>query len=327
MTDHLREVDNEEAQSRREAHRLLRRAGVSADDLVAGAGIANEVWLTPDHGVRLGNGRFRDAFAYEAEVLRHLPAEIPRPLVLAHGKRDADGEYLVLERLPGVTLDAAWRALTTGQRRRLVTELAGIMRRLHALEPAAWMANPWVADAMAGKYADAYHAPPSLFGKLIGSARRVRPDASPVLDLVAAFTARRLDAFAGDIDVPIHTDLHFRNVLVDGDHISGVIDFEGFRLGPADTELDMFLRSIRWALPTPGEASLDYEMVPRWFSGAYPALFGHPRLIERLEVYEALWHLVQLHWHPAGEPGDPVADLDLLLKGRFRDTATGLLKM
>ena len=326
MTEHLRDVDDG-GQSRRETAHLLERAGVLADDLVVGAGIANEVWLTPDHVVRLSSGRFRDAFAYEAEVLRRLPVEIPRPLVLAHGKREGEGEYLVLERLPGVTMDDAWPFLPAASRRALVHEIADIMRRLHALEPEAWMANPWAADAMAGKYADAYHAPPGLYRELIRSARRARPDASDVLARTGAFIASRLDAFAGDIDVPIHTDLHFRNVLVDGDHISGIIDFEGFRLGPADIELDMLLRSIRWALLTPGGGSMDYEMVPHWFGEAHPALFAHPRLIERLEVYEALWHLVQLHWHPAGDPDDPEHRLERLLEGEFQAVTSTLLTM
>lgn len=316
---------DEVEQSRWEARDLLRQLGLPAGDLGAGNGVANEVWLTRSHVVRLNSGRFRDAFAYEADVLRRLPAEIPHPVVVAHGVRDrAEGEYLVLERLPGVTLDVAWGALTTGQRHRLVTELAEITRRLHALPPAPWMANPWVADAMAGRYADAYHAPPALSDELIGSARHARPDAAAVLDRTHAFITERLDAFAGDRDVPVHTDLHFRNVLADGDRISGLIDFEGLRLASPDTELDMFLRDLRGDLGGMAVQRDWYGMVPRWFREAYPALFAHPRLIERLEVYEALWHLVQLHWHPAGA-GDPVHGLERLLTGEFQSRTAALL--
>lgn len=318
-------VSHDELRSRREAAHLLERAGVSVDGLVPGAGIANAVWLTSAHVVRISSGRFRDAFAYEAEVLRHLPAGIPRPCVLAQGRRADAGEYLVLERLPGTTMDEAWPSLSTTSRRALVHELAVITRRLHALEPAAWMANPWVADAMAGKYADAYHAPPSLFGELVASARWARTDASDVLDRAHAFIAGRIDAFAGDRDVPMHTDLHFRNVLVDEGRVTGLIDFEGFRLAPADTELDMLLRSIQWVLESPITRTMDYEMVPRWFREVYPGLFAHPRLIERLEVYEALWHLVQLHWHPAGGLDDPVHALERLLQGQFRSRTAALL--
>lgn len=311
-------------QSRREARDLLQRAGLPIDGLRAGDGIANDVWLTSSHVVRMNGGRFRDAFRFEAQVLRRLPTEIPHPVVVAHGSRDG-GEFLILERLPGTTVDEAWPSMSTASRRAVVRELAGVMRRLHTIKPATWMANPWVADAMARRYADAYHAPPSLFRELIDSARRVRPDASGLLERTRVFIARRSDAFAGDRDVPVHTDLHMRNVLVDGGRISGLVDFEGLRLAPADVELDMMLRSVRWALASPMARSMDYEMVPHWFNMDYPGLFAHPRLIERLEVYEALWHVVQLHWRSAGGRNDSVAALDVLLDGRFRKDVRRLL--
>jgi len=324
MTDDPPDPGQEEARSRQEARDLLQRAGLATDEMTSGDGVANDVWLTSRHVVRMNNGRFRDAFRFEAEVLRLLPAEIPHPVVVAHGACD-DGEFLILERLPGTTIDDAWPSLPTTSRRALVRELAGITRRLHTMMPAAWMANPWVTDAMTGRYADAYHAPPALFRELIGSARRVRPDASGVLDCTRAFIANRVDAFTSDRDVPVHTDLHLRNVLVDGGRISGLVDFEGFRLAPADVELDMLLRSVRWALASPMAGPMEYEMVPRWFRLGYPGLFTHPRLIERLEVYDALWHLVQLHWHPEGSAHDPAVQLESVLDGQVRKTLIELL--
>lgn len=149
--------------------------------------------------------------------------------------------------------------------------------------------------------------------------------AGDVLNRVESFISARVDAFDGDRDVPVHADLHLGNVLVDEGRISGLIDFEGFRLAPADTELDMLLRSIRWALASPETGSMDYEMVPRCFAEHYPGLFAQPRLIERLEVYEGLWHLVQLHWHPAGGSSDPVGWLERLVRCEFRGSVTGLL--
>lgn len=121
-----------------------------------------------------------------------------------------------------------------------------------------------------------------------------------------------------DHDVPVHTDLHVRNMLVDGDRISGLIDFEGFRLASADVELDMLLRSVRWALASPITRSPGYEMVPRWLGEDYPGLFAPPRLIERLEVYGALWHL-------KGSASDPAIQMESLLNGQVRETLIDLL--
>ena len=49
---------------------------------------------------------FRDSLAHEARVLRLLPPEVPHARVVAH-RRARRREWLVLERVPGVTLAAA----------------------------------------------------------------------------------------------------------------------------------------------------------------------------------------------------------------------------
>jgi hypothetical protein len=54
--------------------------------------------------------------------------------------------------------------------------------------------------------------------------------------------------------------------------------------------------------------------VPGWLAETYPALFAVPGLTARLAVYDALWHLVQLHHFPLDSgPHDPLGDLTALL--------------
>lgn len=314
---------NEREVSQLEVVRILRAAGVPDGPLERGGGIANEVWMTPDHVVRLNTGRFRDVFRFEADVLGRLPASIPHPAVIAVGQRDDAGEYLVLERLPGRSLAETWPGLDTGQRRHLTHELTGMIRALHQIDLADWPPCPWVVDALAGIWADAYHAPPSFAPALVAAAREARPDAAATLDQIAVFIDRRMDAFAGDTDVVVHTDLHIANVIVDGDRISGLIDFEGVRAAPADVELDMLLRFVR---SLAGQVD-DIERLPGWFRQVYPEPFGHPRLLDRLEVYEVLWYLVQLHhWQPGARwMDDPLTYLRDVLTGDFRTSIRELL--
>lgn len=71
----------------------------------------------------------------------------------------------------------------------------------------------------------------------------------------------------------------------------------------------------------------DYSGVIGWLREGYPGLFAHPRLIERLEVYEAIWHLVQVHhWRPeyVSLP-DPGGAFSQLLDGAFREHVAPLL--
>ncbi len=307
---------NSDSINTREVRDILHTYGLGTDDISLAGGFANLVMMTPAVVVRLNEGRFPLAFAHEARVLAHLPSEIPHPKVVAQGPRAGGGEYLILERLPGERLDLAWASLSEPARERVAGSLARIVKRLHILPPSPWMANPWVEDAMRmQRWRDAYHASPDAAPLLIESAAAIRPDAAEVLERLATFVAGRMSAVGGEPDVFLHTDLHLRNVLVDGEGITGLIDYEGSRPGPADVELDMLVRSLHADFGTGSDARAFIDA----FRQGYPALFSHPRLVERLEVYEALWHLVQLHhWKPGdrwtSDPADALVDL---LDGAF----------
>jgi hypothetical protein len=87
-----------------EAHAVFAAHGLLSGGLVPAVGMANRVLMSATHVLRLNEGRFAGAFAFEAEVLDRLPAAVPHPQVTAYGQRATGGEYLVLTRLPGRVL-------------------------------------------------------------------------------------------------------------------------------------------------------------------------------------------------------------------------------
>lgn len=300
-----------------EVSQILEELDFPSSELILSDGFANLVVLTPSHVVRLNEGRFPEAFAHEARVLTQLPQNIPHPVAVASGHREAGGEYLVLERLPGANLETVWPTLVLAQQCHVISELAGLVHQLHTLPLADWMTNPWVEDTLANRrWRDAYHALPALSAHLVASAIAARPDLHRLLTETAQFIDERLQACDDEPQCFAHTDLHFRNVIVADGQITGLIDFEGSRLGPRDVELDMLIRSLTSPEGTPNGR---YGDVVATFRSVYPALFAHPGLIERLEVYEALWNLVQIHhWQPGDRwMADPAEPLRRLLKGEF----------
>ncbi len=303
------------------ARGLLESRGLPARPLAPADGWANQVWLAPAHVVRLGSGRFRDAYVHEAAVLRLLPPGVLHARVLDHG-RVGRREWMVMERVAGRPLAAVWSGLGEGRRRAAAAQLGAALRALHAVPLPAGFANPWLDDALApgGPATDAYHAPPAHYRTLIAAGYQVPGGDQALLDEVGAFIAERLDAFAGDPAVLVHGDAHFANLLWDGDRLAALLDFEGARPAAPDQELDTLLRFARepelyrgrdgGAGPSRG----DLAAFPDWLAAAYPALFTHPRLPARLAVYEALWHLVQLlHFPPGADPPDPWGHLKALL--------------
>ena len=300
---------------------LLSAHGLPNDPLTSADGWSNSVLLAPAHVVRFGAGRFRDAFAHEARVLAMLPDAVPHARVIDHGKIGSR-EWLILERVAGEPLDHAWPEMPSQERRRAIHQLGAILRTLHQMPLPPGLANPWLEDALGtpGNPRDAYHLPPERTGWLLTALRQDPLLDAALLDEAESFVAARLDAFAGDAHQPrvlVHADVHFANLLWDGERLSALLDFEGSRPAVADLEFDALLAFCRNpAAFRRGAAALspdDLMEVPGWLAESYPVLFGHPRLADRLAVYEALWHLVQLQ-HFGLQPRGPADHLRALLR-------------
>ena len=110
-------------------------------------------------------------------------------------------------------------------------------------------------------------------------------------------------------------------MIWDGDQ-AALVDFESAGAAPLDRELDVLLRFL--AAPeafspdsAAGPAAL-YRPVVGWLRDAYPELFAHPDLSERLEVYDALWELVQLMNYPPDHPRDTAGRLAAIVAGWSR---------
>ncbi|MEJ7838452.1 MAG: phosphotransferase [Thermomicrobiales bacterium] len=304
---------------------LLETAGFASTDLEQAPGFANAVWLTPDAVIRVNEGRFRDAFRYEASVLVHLKSTFPVPEVLAVGQQDGGGEFIILRRLPGRNLEEAWPTLTASVQDDVCRQLGRHIEELHSIPAAAWMRNPWVELALDQRQLqNAYHAPPADIDWMIEAARQTRPDLTQVLEQVGSMVRNGLSLFQQPDSVFVHADLHFRNVMVMDGQVTGLIDFEGARLAPRDTELDML---VRWLIGQRMKFGSQYDRVVPLIRNIYPALFAGDNLIQRMEIYELLWQLVQLqNWKPGATwMNDPGDHLQGVLSGRFgRDVATVL---
>lgn len=308
-----------------EASTLLQAHGIDSSGLTLADGFANTVLLTPSHVIRLNEGRFPHAFAHEARVLAHLPESLPLPRVVAQGHRQPGGEYLILERLPGQNLELVWVALSAKDHREIGGQLGSHLRTLHELTPASWMENPWVEDVLAvGRWRDGYHMPPTTIPHAVASAREARPDLDELLNRVAGFVEDRSSVFARSVNGFVHTDVHLRNILTSGSSITGLIDFEGSRIGAIDRELDQL---VRFMLNSEVPMETDYAPFIAGIRDTYPALLGHPDLIARLEIYESQWHLVQLHhWHPGATwTNDPALGLEAIVDGQFAARVERLL--
>jgi aminoglycoside phosphotransferase (APT) family kinase protein len=96
-------------------------------------------------------------------------------------------------------------------------------------------------------------------------------------------------------EILLHGDFYLGNVLVDGDHVSALIDFEFARMGPPDLELISVVRALD------AETRLGVARPPllAWLAEDYPELFGAADLDRRLWLY-ALAYTIRhiIFWPP-----------------------------
>jgi hygromycin-B 7''-O-kinase len=286
--------------------RTLAAAGLPATGRFSRrAGWVSRVYVRDEYVVRLSNGRFRDAYRHEAAVVGLLAgSEVPHARHVAHGE-GPDGPWYVSERLPGQTLYEAWPAADSRTRRAMIESLGGALRALHHVPVPADLLPPWLADALAGGPWPAYH-PPVVGAMLrqVEAAQRLPGHDPRLLEDVSHWIHERMAFFAGDEPVLVHGDLHGSNVIVDGGSVTGLVDFAEAVAQPADVELDTILRWCARAgeyPPAPGGRGLDEATlteVPGWLRGAYPELFEHEQLRDRLLFYDMCVELALCAHHP-----------------------------
>jgi hygromycin-B 7''-O-kinase len=108
-----------------------------------------------------------------------------------------------------------------------------------------------------------------------------------------------------DPDTMVHGDLHLENVLTGtGGQLTGLVDFEWASAGSPDLDLDILLHSFADpSLHVEGGPSgklerRDFDEVVGWLRGAYPELFAHPRLAQRLWLYRLAYEVRSLLRQP-----------------------------
>lgn len=283
------------------ARHVLDRADLEVDvPLVRADSLTNEVWMSPDHVVRVNRSPDR-RLAREAKLIATLPPEVLAPTVVDAGTGPG-WDWMITERVRGSVLSRVWVALDPEDQRRAVSELMAAVRALHAVpssaEPEELVSTPphpisgpdpaFHVVGLIEKAAELSHVPPPLIERLIHLAERAGPHVDP-----------------WPTAAMVHGDLHFENVMWD-DGITALLDFEWSRPGPRDLDLDVLGRfcsepEAHVAADYHDEAvHSDYDKVLAWVADDYPELIDGSAA--RLPLYAIAFDVRCLLEHPPTGP-------------------------
>ncbi|MCP3987075.1 MAG: aminoglycoside phosphotransferase family protein [bacterium] len=241
---------------------------------------ANDAWLGPDFALRVNWRGDLGRLAREALVAEALAPEARYPGVSGHGN-DGQIEWILTRRVGGAQLGRAWCGLKSDERERAIHALAKALRALHS------------TDAP-NLPVDRDLAPPHVLplDRLLGLLHRAA-QATPLdpgfAGEIEAFLVDRWPAFDDRGTGLVHGDPHLENVLWDGDTL-WLLDLEWSRRSWLEVDLEILLSVCDHPELFVSEdyehlaRGGDYRKVPGWLRDAYPELFAHPRLNDRLAV-------------------------------------------
>ena len=235
--------------------------------------LPDEVIVRKDRPVGLLQTRAAEEFAVIRAVHDFGGVPVPEPYLAEDGEGHelGEGTFLVMERVSGHKAGEFFPDLAapSRHRRELGLQLAAILARLHALP----------LDRLAGTGIHAAQAPvneASITGMVEAIAGRINELTGP--PFAPVYLARRwlLDHIADVVPAPrvclLQGDFGFHNMLVGGNRITALVDWEAATIGPPAREL-----AAAWSAAT-------YLMDGDEFLGAYVAAGGRPEDTDRRAI-------------------------------------------
>jgi hygromycin-B 7''-O-kinase len=288
------------------ARRALAAAGLDMHlPLLRASSVTNEVWVSDEYVVRV-NRHPNQRLRREAQLGPSLPAAVGYPTIVAYGGQ-LGADWLVVRRVRGNPLSRCWPTMSPVERRSAVRQLATMLMALHRTKCPP---NLPAIDTpqLLGSRRHGGHAVDPLLVAI------ERAEQLPFVDQAVIWEARRLVLATADAIEPfeaatlVHGDLHFENLLWDGQQVTALLDFEWCRSAPPDLELDIFLRFCAYPFLHVAEdyehltRAEDYQAVPAWLAEDYPDLFAERDLLARTVIYSIAYDLRELLLFPPQRP-------------------------
>ncbi|CRG85537.1 hypothetical protein PISL3812_02589 [Talaromyces islandicus] len=178
--------------------------------------INRQVVLQSDNRIRK-SVRFRfPILSFEKELLDILRANtsVPVPRVYNY-YRSAEFEHLILEKIPGVTLQEAWPTLKVHERQKIADQVVAFLGEIRKLHSPHIKATQVLREPLRSGISDALEFNRERFRGFLDN------------NHISAYVTTRTDGLRSLPNVLTHCDLDWSNILITDDkNVSGIIDWE-----------------------------------------------------------------------------------------------------
>ncbi len=196
--------------------------------------------------------------------------------------------YAIIQKVEGISLYHLWHTFSESQREKIIKQLCQFMKLIHKEVKAPYDWNSYVKQEFQEKYQKVVQS--NIFSS---QENRI---------INAAYN--KFDKYFKDEKLfRIHNDLHFDNIIYDGNNIK-VIDFERTICAPKDFELNIIDQMIKkpWKYASASTEKYtnidDYKNIAYYIKKYYPEIVSHPFFKQRLTIYNILYCLRDLVREP-----------------------------
>lgn len=227
---------------------------------------------------------------------------VPNVIVSDTSKSIIDKCYMIYEKINGNNLYSRWHLLNNEERKHIVNQLACIINHINTVDYKAFI-NEFNIDEDINWHKTRYNSLKEKLDKLksndvlgdkllIGIHNYIENNHSVLMEQKIGLT---------------YYDLHFDNVLVSGNKVAALLDFERTDVMSIDYALDTIKRMVQYPYLYASEEyeeftkQEDYINVLKWFKEFAPEMFDFKDLDTRLSLYSIEYDMHMLAKFPKAE--------------------------
>jgi len=217
-------------------------AGIDPDSLQeASAGNVHATYVGQDLVVKLNKDRDEVNYLPDKLASDRLGAEAPVVKVLAYDNFErTDFEALVMERAPGTMLLDDIFEMDSESQKQLFRQVLDVVKKLETIE----FNDFGQINQPNENYSTFSEFLSTSFARNIETIRRDKLAIDEDIEQIEQYFMDRVNLFADEKSVFVHTDLHMGNILHDREKLTAVLDFDGALKAPAITALTSLLGFI-----------------------------------------------------------------------------------
>ena len=224
---------------------------------------------------------------------------VPKIKVYDNSKKIYNRFYMIYPKIEGDNVYSKWHLLSNKERKKIVKQLCGILRLI----------NKSSYDKFTKKFEidSSINWQEKILAKIQKSLSKVEKRKLLSVDFIKTikdFIDSNKHTLKDQKIALVYWDVHFDNVLVRGDEVVGVLDFERTELASIDFVLNVVRRMVDYPKKYMSEnfekfaRKKDYVDLLNWFKEFYPELFEFEDLNKRLDLYSLDHDLDTLLWYP-----------------------------